>query len=283
MISAETEKEYIKMINLGMLTLADIKPSERTYDICLESVKYNGCFIEYVENQTDDICFAAIKNNYRAIDFIEKQTEEMCLYALGECGKDGGFVLTSVNEQTEAICLKAVKINGCLLKHTRIQNDEICLAAVKNNGLALQYVEKQTEEICMAAIDTNLFAISYVKNQTNKILDFCFKIQPVIAFSRADMSVYKYNKNDIENVFKYSDERGLKIEHLYDKIADLLVVAGDDAIVDFFKSSPGNIITENDLISSEKLYNLKVKFNMLTQVKADIINNVNIGGKNKII
>ena len=41
---------------------------------CLEAVKINGTFLQYVKNQTPEICMEAVKSTGWAIQFVENPT-----------------------------------------------------------------------------------------------------------------------------------------------------------------------------------------------------------------
>lgn len=74
---------------------------ERT---CMKYVKDDGCFLEFVVNQTPEICMEACRETGWALQYVKTQTPELCLEAV----KQNGWALVYVLDQTPEICIEAV-------------------------------------------------------------------------------------------------------------------------------------------------------------------------------
>ena len=59
---------------------------------CLEAVKQNGYYLQYVKEQTDEICLEAVKQNGDSLQYVKEQTDEICLEAVKQDGDSLQYV-----------------------------------------------------------------------------------------------------------------------------------------------------------------------------------------------
>jgi hypothetical protein len=146
----------------------------KTYELCIESVKQNGDALKYIDEQyqTEELCLISVKSNGKNIRYVKNKTHDLCIEAV----KNNGMSLKYIDEQfqTEEICINAVKHNGIYLKYVINKTYDICEIAIKNNGNALNYVHDQykNEDLCMEALKKNELIFQYIKHKTD---DLCLQ------------------------------------------------------------------------------------------------------------
>ncbi|EGT3640904.1 TPA: hypothetical protein KM432_002822 [Clostridioides difficile] len=147
--SVKYDGELLKDVRWGELNLT----KEQIYNLCLIAVKQNGKALKYVKldvlskGQVNKIYFEAVKENGLALYYVKNQIPEICREAV----RSSGFALYYVKNQTPVICTEAVKRDGIALIH------------VKWNELEGKISKEQMLEICIEAVRENSLALEYVE------------------------------------------------------------------------------------------------------------------------
>jgi hypothetical protein len=125
----EEELLEIVTIPINISPLCWIK--NKTYELCMKSVKYNPFALQYIDNPSYDLCKEAVTSSGYAIRVVKEQTNELCKLPV----KKNGRALEYINDEK--------------------QNEDICLEAIRQDIRALQFVKNITDNI---------------KNEINKIM-----------------------------------------------------------------------------------------------------------------
>ena len=165
-----------------------IQKKFKTYDMCLEAVKLDGDYLDFVpddhfldsvimealsrsgnalrfiKDPDDKMCFTALNNNPAAIHHIKKPTDAMYLIACKTQPQFYNFIKDKsiINDQERLIEL--VNANPELLSNINNPTYEQCLKAVKKSGRLIKDVPKEhhTEELCLIAIQDFPDALSWI-------------------------------------------------------------------------------------------------------------------------
>ena len=145
------------------------------YNFILETVKINGCILEYVSKKfrcNREIVFEAVKNDSYALQFASKKLKgnrEIVLIAIEKKVCVFKYVSNKLKSDKE-IVLKVVKKEGMYLTYAskKLQDDEdVVLNAVKNDGNALEIASdrlKKNKKIVLKAIKQDKNYLLYLIN-----------------------------------------------------------------------------------------------------------------------
>lgn len=172
-----TSNITLDMIKIWPSLIFQIPEADRTYDMYMNAVGYNGIRLFQVPSYciTKDMCMAASKNREmeysdipevhrsESLDIFlastrlylrdipsERQTYDVCLAAVTRYG--GQLDDVPLNYRDHKLCLTAVSKDGAALEHvpSQFRDSIMCLEAVKSYGRAIAHVPQKliTTEMC---------------------------------------------------------------------------------------------------------------------------------------
>jgi hypothetical protein len=226
----ETNEELYMFLIRESLSIFENK----TYEMCLESVKYNGINLEHVDKdlQTEELCIEAIKTDDRAFHYSVYKTPK--IYA--EYFKTNPNEILSINDDDITIEMFISAMNAinnlkyshnyhilstekCLylirkynLLHYLCENryfglkylnddektDELCIMCVKQDGHQLEYIKNKTPIICEEAIKENPYSIKYIDNPSEELCILALELSKNFVFC----DVFRLIKNKTINICK---------------------------------------------------------------------------------
>lgn len=97
-----------------------IRPSLQSNPLCRVAIEQNCDAFQYVKNKTHDLCLLALKYDGKLLKYIEEidQTYEFCIEAI----KQNPDALKYVLSQTQELCDFAIKLDCCTI--TLIKNPD---------------------------------------------------------------------------------------------------------------------------------------------------------------
>mgnify|MGYP000204998990 CR=1 FL=1 len=161
-----------------------IKPPE---EACIEAVKYNGKFIEFIPNPSDTVVMFAVKESAEALIFIGRKqlTDELLMFAAKNHGDAVYWILACLSVTgdvpSERVQLEAVKknpVNACYYakEYDFELTERVKLAAVNRDGFAIKYIRYPSEKIQIAAVKNKILSYRVIKNPTEKVTELFNKL-----------------------------------------------------------------------------------------------------------
>ena len=128
----------------------------------IEKVRYDGYYIQYIDNPTEAVQLAAVKENAYAIEFIKKPTE--------------------------AVQLAAVNQTGYAIRYIKDPSEVVQIAAIKNSPHAIFYINEPTLQMIKLhllyhrydANELSNYKFGYLTQEEQKEINDLIKVNKVM-------------------------------------------------------------------------------------------------------